>query len=204
MCLENQVKQLKINDGDDLNNSGIADLSQNISMNTSRIDHRNLNVSISGKEKLYNFKNEIFFNGNDKFYYSFINFTVKNEFSSKNSTMLPIIVGDNKIPLNIVITANKERCFDGQIEIKLRNLTTIGLLKLNIQINDENSAKILSTMFNRKILDDMELSNDLNLINTEKKIVTWDKFIYNYYELDSYLIEKYFQRDSKTIHTSKS
>ena len=77
-------------------------------------------------------------------------------------------------------------------------------MKLNIQINDENSAKILSTMFNRKILDDMELSNDLNLINTEKKIVTWDKFIYNYYELDSYLIEKYFQRDSKTIHTSKS
>lgn len=202
VIFENQVKIVKLSDGEDVNNSVITDISLNTSINTTRIDQKNLNVSLMGKEKLYYYKKELFFNGNEKFYNSFIILTIKNEFSSHNS-MMPITIGDNRIPINILINANKERSFEGQMEIKLRNLTTIGLIKLKIQVDDQNSAKILSTISNRRILEDMESSNDFNAINIEKKLVTWDKNIFHYFEIDLLFIEKYFLRDKKLNQSSK-
>ena len=48
--------------------------------------------------------------------------------------MSSIIIGENHVPINQIKKREKDSMFEGMLEIKLMNITTIGFLRLRIQI----------------------------------------------------------------------
>ena len=76
------------------------------------------------------------FNGNESTCFSYIQFFIKNDLnvSKKNIQMSSIIIGENHVPINQIKKREKDSMFEGMLEIKLRNITTIGFLRLRIQI----------------------------------------------------------------------
>ena len=98
-------------------------------------------------------------NGNELSAYNSLQFIIKNEInvSSFNSQMHPIIVGEAQIPINLIKNKENDKVFEGLLEVKLRNITSIGFLKLKIQVEDENSTEIINSICKRKLLEDMEV-----------------------------------------------
>ncbi len=69
----------------------------------------------------------------------------------------PIIIGQARIPINLIENMDKDRVFDGLVEIKFRNIIPIGYLKLIIDIED--IIEDVNEMINkRKITDDVEVT----------------------------------------------
>ena len=106
------------------------------------------NISLNGKEKSYAFKSviinlnkEVIFIGNESDTYSPIQLLVKNEFnlSNINRNIQAIIIGEYRFPMNLI---DKETIMDGYIAIKLRSITTIGYLKLKVEIYEENKPHV--------------------------------------------------------------
>ena len=69
----------------------------------------------------------------------------------------PIIIGQARIPINLIENNDKNRIFDGLVEIKMRNITPIGHLKLIIEI-EEISGDINKLIDMRKVSNDIEVT----------------------------------------------
>jgi hypothetical protein len=77
----------------------------------------------------------------DDFYNSIL-FSIKNDYSTTSTQSLPnIIVGEFRIPINIIINNLGDNYFDGMIDLKLRNNIYIGQLKIKLILSHKSIFK---------------------------------------------------------------
>jgi hypothetical protein len=199
-----------------LDNDTSMNLSQNLKSNTST-------SFIMGKERSYPMKFVKCVEVPLKDFYSNVVFTLKNELPGANnknlsnspnnngnqSPQLPpnIIIGEGRIAVNLLYKNFKENSFDGNLELKFKNSSLIGYLKIILTasekslINQEEffdklqKAKFLdvtddeginpSTSPN-KILDNISSQSQKNNLNL------WEFYMYNVEDINPQILDEFF------------
>jgi len=183
-------------DEEKLNNSGISEDYSFTSDNTdntrlkTRTSFITSNVTILKDGKNYSFKYSKNYELVKSSFYSTLVIKVKNE-SNLGLNLVPVIIGEARIPLNMIYKKSKEQSFDGLVEFYCRNNTFIGHIKvsLNLSLQNFENDELLMKLVNKKILDDIDFEHE-NIF--EKKTDTWASDLMHYSELDHEIIEKYF------------
>jgi len=169
----------------------------------------------SESEKILNFRriNCICINS-DTMRYQNLLFSLKNGFiktDANDDKDYPntVTIGEGFIPINFLSKKYRDECFfDGFLEIKLRNMELLGVLKLKIVVSerilqqgDEKFEKFYGGL--NKILDleaevidqsHNSLNNTIHSNNNIKNI--FPKYV-KYSDLDPFLILKYFLHNNK-------
>ena len=176
-----------------LNSSNISDISMNMSQNMRTGNSISL---LAAKEKSYGFKYakcvEIPIND----FYSNIKFRVKNDFPGKNYSVpqnensLPnITIGESKIPINLLYKNYKDSSFDGNLEIKLRNSSFVGYLKVLISVSDNSLVgqdEFMDKMQKAKFLDvndqdDLKILDNISAQSSKNNLNIWEINFINFY-----------------------
>ena len=166
VIFDKQSKTMNTMDEEKLNLSNIsenADVNISYSANMPSMRKSGTNSALLAKERFYYFKNGVDFNGNDENKYSSILFSIKNENTNGYLKILPsITIGQIRIPISTLLN-QKDKCFDGYIYLKLREVIDIGQLKVKIQCGD-NSLDNSMSMFNS------DVNNNNKMIKTNDDV----------------------------------
>jgi len=209
-----------------LNTSDLSDLDNTMILNMSQIKS-NTSFSIqTKKEKILNFKFSDCYEIPAQLAYTKVVFMVKNENihetkneegSKKKSHSFPqICLGEAKIPLNLIFKNFRENSFEGNLEIKLRDVTNIGYLKVRVsasdkleklKLQDELSEKLSNARFINYEAEDKanffeknHADNIFDLISNQSlknSIHKWEENLINYEDLNPVIFAKYFTNDIK-------
>ena len=171
----------------------------------SRYNEMRNNISLNGKEKSYAFKSviinlnkEVIFIGNESDTYSPIQLLVKNEFnlSNINRNIQAIIIGEYRFPMNLI---DKETIMDGYIAIKLRSITTIGYLKLKVEIYEENKPHVKDKIKKRNCQNEIQEQNNLKSIIIDNKIIHFN--LLDPQHINNYFFSKESDQTKKGIYS---
>lgn len=87
---------------------------------------------------------------------------MKNEYTGNYNNLPPVIIGECRLPISQIANENGDNFFDGTVEIKLRNFSTIGNLKILVALSDKNfdgHDEFYKKIAKGKIIDDMDMIN---------------------------------------------
>jgi hypothetical protein len=173
------------------------------SINSEISDNRGGKSSIlmiqgSQKEgKIYPFKTSKNFELlRDQFYNTLI-ISVKNENQSSPSASPPVTIAECRIPINMIVTTCVDNIFDGLVEMKIRNTTFVGNIKVLLAVTHKNldgHVDLLKRMASKRTNGE-EGDTTIQLSLLQKQNIWDNSRIMHYMELDPEILDYYFLFD---------
>jgi hypothetical protein len=200
------------NDEEKLNNSGISDI--NTSFNSSTGEFNRLrsqmsfytNTEVLKEGKVFTFKTTKNYILNRTSFYNSLVISVRNESSLFNHETSPITIGETRIPINLIENNSNNNCFDGLIELKVKNSMFVGYLKVVLALSHKSMDGHEELM--KKMTRKKSFSDNLDFENSmfQKDTNVWERPFIHYNFLNPEVLDNYFiiDYDAKEKHIIKT
>jgi hypothetical protein len=133
----------------------------------------------------------------DQFYNTLI-ISVKNENQSLVSESPPVTIAECRIPINMIVTTCVDNVFDGMVEMKIRNTTFVGNIKVILAVTHQNlegHVDLLKRMASKRTNGEVEGDTTIQLSLLQKQNIWDNSRIMHYMELDPEVLDYYFLFD---------